>query len=229
MCTFERKLDSRIFCVATTHLKARVGALLPTLRNEQGKDLLQFVKSHNPNDYPVIYTGDFNAEPLEPVYRSVSPLHPGQRSSRPTARLRTVDVATSPVQDQSTTTTSLLHFKPTCYRTSYRTMIQLGDLSSSYAMVVGQSSTSQMTSSLTSGGGEDAIESSLAEPPYTTWKIREDGEECHTIDYIFFSRGRFSPERVLNMPTGEELGRGRAPSLRYASDHFSLCCDLRLL
>lgn len=72
MCTFERKLDSKVFCVATTHLKARVGALLPTLRNEQGKDLLQFVQSHNTNDYPVIYAGDFNAEPTEPVYRHVA-------------------------------------------------------------------------------------------------------------------------------------------------------------
>lgn len=25
------------------------------------------------------------------------------------------------------------------------------------------------------------------EPPFTTWKIREDGEVCHTIDYIFYS------------------------------------------
>ena len=69
MCTFQRKLDNRTFCVVTTHLKARVGALLPTLRNEQGKDLLQFVKNNNPQNLPVIYTGDYNAEPSEPVYR----------------------------------------------------------------------------------------------------------------------------------------------------------------
>lgn len=68
MSTFERKLDSRRFCVITTHLKARVGALLPTLRNEQGKDLLHFVKQRA-EDLPCIFTGDFNAEPSEPVYR----------------------------------------------------------------------------------------------------------------------------------------------------------------
>ncbi|OQR79576.1 nocturnin-like, partial [Tropilaelaps mercedesae] len=178
MCTFERKLDSRVFCVATTHLKARVGALLPTLRNEQGKDLLQYVRASNPNDYPVIYTGDFNAEPSEPVYRLV---------------LR---------KDRSV-------------GNGMETMVQLGELSSSYAMVPAQASASRITSSNLTGEDTDrAFDSASFEPKYTTWKIREEGEICHTIDYIFFSRGRFSPERVLSMPTGEELGEGRAPSLR---------------
>ncbi|XP_022657037.1 nocturnin-like isoform X2 [Varroa jacobsoni] len=182
MCTFERKLDSKVFCVATTHLKARVGALLPTLRNEQGKDLLQFVQSHNTNDYPVIYAGDFNAEPTEPVYR---------------------------------------------------TMTQSGNLSSSYAMVASRSSATSATTAATTpvvdNDGNNVCDSASNEPQYTTWKIREDGEVCHTIDYIFFSKDRFNPERVLTMPSDEELGKGRAPSLQYASDHFSLCCDFRLL
>lgn len=29
------------------------------------------------------------------------------------------------------------------------------------------------------------------EPPFTTWKIREDGEVCHTIDYVFYSQDTF--------------------------------------
>lgn len=29
------------------------------------------------------------------------------------------------------------------------------------------------------------------EPPFTTWKIREDGEVCHTIDYIFYTQEKF--------------------------------------
>lgn len=29
------------------------------------------------------------------------------------------------------------------------------------------------------------------EPPFTTWKIREEGEYCHTIDYVFYSRDSF--------------------------------------
>lgn len=65
------------FCVATTHLKARNGALLAALRNEQGKDLLDFVTSHC-GDRPVIVCGDFNAEPAEPVYSTVT-THPALR------------------------------------------------------------------------------------------------------------------------------------------------------
>ncbi|RZF37610.1 hypothetical protein LSTR_LSTR014132 [Laodelphax striatellus] len=57
-------------CVATTHLKARSGALLSTLRNEQGKDLLDFVQA-NAEQRPVILCGDFNAEPIEPIYSTV--------------------------------------------------------------------------------------------------------------------------------------------------------------
>lgn len=29
------------------------------------------------------------------------------------------------------------------------------------------------------------------EPLYTTWKIREEGEVCHTIDYVFYSKDKF--------------------------------------
>lgn len=28
------------------------------------------------------------------------------------------------------------------------------------------------------------------EPPFTTWKIREEGEVCHTIDYVFYSQDK---------------------------------------
>lgn len=58
-------------CVCTTHLKARTGALLSTLRNEQGKDLLQWIHS-NIGNTPLILTGDFNAEPHEPVYATMT-------------------------------------------------------------------------------------------------------------------------------------------------------------
>lgn len=57
-------------CVSTTHLKARKGALLSTLRNEQGKDLLQFISSCAAGR-PTIVCGDFNAEPTEPVYSTM--------------------------------------------------------------------------------------------------------------------------------------------------------------
>lgn len=58
------------FCISTTHLKARHGALLSKLRNEQGKDLMEFVSSVA-EDRPLILCGDFNAEPIEPVYSTI--------------------------------------------------------------------------------------------------------------------------------------------------------------
>lgn len=57
-------------CVSTTHLKARKGALLSTLRNEQGKDLLQFISTHAAGRATIV-CGDFNAEPTEPVYSTM--------------------------------------------------------------------------------------------------------------------------------------------------------------
>lgn len=57
--------------VATTHLKARNGALLSTLRNEQGKDLLRYLED-KARGKPIVCTGDFNAEPAEPVYHTMT-------------------------------------------------------------------------------------------------------------------------------------------------------------
>ncbi|CAB0007498.1 unnamed protein product [Nesidiocoris tenuis] len=147
------RVDGKEVCIATTHLKARNGALLAALRNEQGKDLLDFVASIA-QDRPVILCGDFNAEPIEPVYSSVI-THPSIR------------------------------------------------LASAYATCEG-------------------------EPPYTTWKVREEGEVRHTIDYIFYSKNKFSVEDVLDFPSGEDMGPGRVPSYQYPSDHFSLVTDLRV-
>ena len=56
--------------VATTHLKARQGALLSTLRNEQGKDLLDWLHT-TARGRPVLLSGDFNAPESEPIYTSV--------------------------------------------------------------------------------------------------------------------------------------------------------------
>ncbi|XP_025413522.1 nocturnin isoform X2 [Sipha flava] len=64
------KCTEKELCISTTHLKARKGALLSTLRNEQGKDLLEFISSHA-LDRPTIICGDFNAEPTEPVYNTM--------------------------------------------------------------------------------------------------------------------------------------------------------------
>jgi len=136
--------------VATTHLKARQGALLSTLRNEQGKDLLNWL-SETAADRPLLLSGDFNADPSEPVYSSM---------------------------------------------TSHPTL----PLDSAYRL--------------------DEIE-------YTTWKIRETGEQKHVLDYIFHSE-HLSPTAVLDMPSEEEVGENRFPSLAFPSDHLSLVADFQL-
>ncbi|KAJ8936123.1 hypothetical protein NQ318_022205 [Aromia moschata] len=156
------KETGREICVTTTHLKARNGALLSTLRNEQGKDLVQFIGRHR-GPRPLVLCGDFNAEPTEPVYASI-------------------------VSDGA-----------------------LG-VGSAYA-----------DRDADSGRG-----SADREPPYTTWKIRDEGEICHTIDYIFYSKDDLEVEAVLELPTEEEIGADRVPSFAYPSDHFTLVCDFKL-
>jgi len=64
---------------------------------------------------------------------------------------------------------------------------------------------------------------------YTTWKYREDGEHIQTLDYIFYSPDCMRVDSVLEMPTGEQIGENRLPNFNYASDHFSLLADLRLI
>ena len=73
LCHFKCKISGKVFAVATTHLKARKGALLSMVRDEQGKDLLRFVQEEClPFNTPFIITGDFNAESTEPVYKTMS-------------------------------------------------------------------------------------------------------------------------------------------------------------
>ncbi|GFX77500.1 nocturnin [Trichonephila clavipes] len=156
LCKLRRKKDKTVFWMATTHLKARQGPLLATMRREQGRDLLDFIKAHSGNN-PVIVTGDFNANPSEPVYHTL-------------------------------------------------TKDDTFPLDSAYRY----------------------LNNKKTEPPYTTWKIREDGEYCQTLDYIFFTRFSFEVESVLQLPTVEDIGEGRVPSYRYPSDHFALVADFLL-
>ncbi|MCL4139027.1 UNVERIFIED_CONTAM: hypothetical protein GTU68_014015, partial [Idotea baltica] len=153
MLSLRDQISEQELVVMTTHLKARQGALLASLRQEQGGDLLAFLEEHR-EGRPAIVCGDFNAEPTEPVY--------ARMTGDPEANLR-----------------------------------------SAYA---------------TLNGGE--------EPPYTTWKIRGDGEAKHNIDYVFYTGLRV--EGGLDAPSEEEIGPDRVPSLAYPSDHFSLICDFSL-
>lgn len=156
----DRLADGKSIAVATTHLKARQGALLSTLRNEQGKDLMAWLERSMNGDggpTPILLTGDFNADPNEPVYATV----------------------TSGVKSSS-----------------------LPRLSSAYPH------------------GAEAED----DDDFTTWKIRETGEQKYVLDYIFHSEG-LEVEAVLQMPSEADVGPARLPSLRFPSDHLSLVAD----
>ncbi|XP_061394947.1 nocturnin [Musca vetustissima] len=177
------KQTGRELCVCTTHLKARHGSLLSKLRNEQGRDLIRFVKQFA-GDRAVILCGDFNAEPTEPVYETIL----------------------------------------NC---------EFMKLASAYAEMRAESDECNNAStkdSMPAMNGCDKVQKSIQnEPPYTTWKIREDGEECHTIDYVFYTKDQLKVKNCLEFPQGDEIGLNRTPSFQYPSDHFSLICDFEVL
>lgn len=56
--------------VASTHLKARKGELMRQWRNEQGKDVLESL-AHFADAKPIICSGDFNADPDEPIHATI--------------------------------------------------------------------------------------------------------------------------------------------------------------
>lgn len=165
MTRLKIKQTGQEICVITTHLKARKGALLSTLRNEQGKDLLEFTKS-SCSQTPTILCGDFNAEPSEPIYNTV-----------------------------------------------LKNSLGFG---SAYA-------------DCCCSADKTGVNSCDREPSYTTWKVREEGEVCHTIDYVFYSKGALEVRDVLEFPREEDIGNDRVPSMSYPSDHFSLVCDFKLV
>lgn len=168
-------------CVCTTHLKARHGALLAKLRNEQGKvihrnctrldspsncirfvsiefqDLLKFIQKTS-GGRPLVISGDFNAEPTEPVY------------------------------------STMINCEALGLSSAY------ADLLASLAESEDKSDANDSDSVDGKSGEENGEGKSRAEflmnnePPYTTWKIREDGEVCHTIDYVFYTQDKLKVE-----------------------------------
>ena len=145
-----RHKSGKEVCAVTSHLKARKGSLLASIRDEQGQDLMAWLEEFRAGR-SVILSGDFNAEPSEEVYQTL------------------------------TTDKNLV-------------------LDSSYD------------------------NSSL---DYTTWKIRDTGEEKQVLDYIFHSDD-LRTLRTLDVPSEEEVGDQRLPSLAYASDHLSLVADIQI-
>eukprot|EP00096_Caligus_rogercresseyi_P011766 TRINITY_DN473_c0_g1_i4.p1 TRINITY_DN473_c0_g1~~TRINITY_DN473_c0_g1_i4.p1 ORF type:complete len:399 (-),score=101.30 TRINITY_DN473_c0_g1_i4:249-1445(-) len=65
------KTSQKEISIGTTHLKAKSSALLMTLRNEQGQDLLKFLNEES-SEIPALFCGDFNAEPSEPVIHTMT-------------------------------------------------------------------------------------------------------------------------------------------------------------
>ena len=64
---------------------------------------------------------------------------------------------------------------------------------------------------------------------YTTWKIRDTGEQKHVLDYILHTPGQLETLRTLNVPDGADLSETRLPSMRFSSDHMSLVADICLI
>ena len=159
MISLTHKQSRKDVCIATTHLKARRGDLLSSIRNEQGKDILQFLQEMN-TDIHIILTGDFNDEPSDLVYETI------------TGNERTPLVSAYKIKEDT-----------------------------------------------------DEEEDDILE--YTTWKIRETGEEKKVLDYIFHSP-HLETVATLSMPTEEQIGVDRLPSLAFPSDHLSLVSDIAL-
>ncbi|XP_054732795.1 nocturnin isoform X2 [Anastrepha obliqua] len=194
------KATGKEFCVCTTHLKARHGSLLSKLRNEQGRDLLRFVKQFA-GQLPVLICGDFNAEPTEPVYATVL--------SGEVLKLASAYADVKAKRDE-------------CNNDSANERKADKELH-------GNEAKERRDESGEYDCDDKVIQSIQREPPYTTWKIREDGEECHTIDYVFYSPEQFKIRNCLEFPQDDEVGKNRTPSFQYPSDHFSLVCDFEIL
>ncbi|XP_055378644.1 nocturnin isoform X2 [Condylostylus longicornis] len=196
-----KDLDKEL-TICTTHLKARNGALLSKLRNEQGKDLLKFINDVGGNR-PVLLCGDFNAEPIEPVYNTVL----NNRELELTSAYAEINKQLEELNDDCKIRNSGI-----------------------------DKTNNEDCKNLECNGDEELKEEcnvaeimAKKEPAYTTWKIREEGEICHTIDYVFFSKNHFRVQNCLLFPKSEEIGEHRTPSFRYPSDHFSLVCDFEFL
>ena len=146
----QHRQTGRQLCAVTTHLKARKGGLLANIREQQGEDLMAWLEEVS-DGRSLILTGDFNAEPSEPVYQTVT---------------KNKEIKLDSAYDNSSL-------------------------------------------------------------DYTSWKIRDTGEEKQVLDYIFHSPD-LRTLRTLDVPSEEDLGEERLPSLAYASDHLSLVADISL-
>ena len=76
---------------------------------------------------------------------------------------------------------------------------------------------------------DDNSEDNIPKVDYTTWKIRETGEQKHILDYILHTPGQMETLRTLEIPDGSVIGEDRLPSSQFPSDHMSLVSDISLI
>lgn len=109
-------------------------------------------------------------------------------------------------------------------------IIVCGDFNADQSEAVYQSFT---TSDIGLYSAYTKLSKNSEEPRYTTWKVRysADGpaETCRTIDYIWCSKDSVEIKSLLDLPSEEDVGKERLPSLSYPSDHLSLVCDFKLV
>lgn len=106
---------------------------------------------------PLLISGDFNAEPIEPVYSTV--------------------INCEPLALSSAYADILASLENSC-----------GDEIKQYREI----SSDLLDSNIEVQEDLSRVDFLMKkEPPFTTWKIREEGEVCHTIDYVFYSKEKF--------------------------------------
>lgn len=174
------------FCVCTTHLKARSGKLLALLRNEQGKVRLVPKKRKTAAMFNVILMNRSHlSQDLMRYIHSIAGTRPimmaGDFNAEPS----------EPVYN------TIVNYEP------YKLSSAYADLLASLDGDDSESAAAPTTNAA------DRIEHLMKnEPPFTTWKIREEGEYCHTIDYVFYSREGFK------VSTAQFYNQLRLPNIR---------------
>jgi len=88
-----------------------------------------------------------------------------------------------------------------------------------------KTSSLNLKSAYTCDPADEAAETE--EPEYTTCKVRENGEACHTIDYIWVPKAA-QVLGVLGIPDYDSLPKCKLPCFEYPSDHLSIAADVVL-
>lgn len=113
---------------------------------------------------PILLSGDFNAEPNEPVYSTIINYNPLGLSSAYADLLA-----------------SLSNESDNDIKSSIHTDKSIDDKHNDMDVNEKKNRVDHLIDN---------------EPPFTTWKIREDGEVCHTIDYIFYSSDKLKVSKA---------------------------------